>query len=157
SEAGSGDCRRDPRQLPIATVAASNADERRGTFTWYGSSGGERPRPADRGRSWCASLIPAPRVMADFGAVDRDGFTLEWAREGSGPPMMVLGARHFYPRYFSQSLRDHFEIVFCDLRQWVPSPSGFDISTITRDTFSEDIDALRQAVGFDRPIVAGQS
>jgi proline iminopeptidase len=71
--------------------------------------------------------------------------------------MMVLGARRFYPRYFPQSLRDHFEIVFCDLRQWVPTPDGFDVSTISLDTFSEDVDAVRQAAGFDRPIVAGQS
>jgi proline iminopeptidase len=70
---------------------------------------------------------------------------------------MVLGTHRFYPRYFPQSLRDHFEIVFCDLRQWVPTPDGFNVSTITRDTFSNDIDALRQAAGFDRPIVAGQS
>jgi len=95
--------------------------------------------------------------MTASGTVDRDGFKLEWIREGSGLPMLVVGSRSFYPRYFPQSLREHFEIVFCDLRQWVPTPDGFDISTITRNTFSEDIDALREAVGFDRPIVAGQS
>ena len=95
--------------------------------------------------------------MADSGTVDRDGFKLEWAREGTGIPMMVLGARHFYPRYFPSSLRERFEIAFCDLRQWVPTPLGFDIGTITLDTFSEDVDALRRAVGFDRPIVAGQA
>jgi proline iminopeptidase len=95
--------------------------------------------------------------VADTGTVDRDGFQLEWVREGHGFPMMVLGARHFYPRYFPQSLREHFEMVFCDLRQWVPTPDGFDVSTITLDTFSEDVDAVRQAVGFERPIVAGQS
>jgi proline iminopeptidase len=95
--------------------------------------------------------------MAEFGVVDREGFKLEWVREGSGIPMLVLGSRRFYPRYFPQALREHFEIVFCDLRQWVATPEGFDISTITCDTFSEDIDAVREAVGFDRPIVAGQS
>jgi len=95
--------------------------------------------------------------VADFGTVERDGFMLEWSRDGGGLPMMVLGARHFYPRYFPQSLREHFEIVFCDLRQWAPTPDGFDITTITRDTFSEDVDAVRQAAGLDRPIVAGQS
>jgi proline iminopeptidase len=95
--------------------------------------------------------------MADRGIVERDGFELEWVREGSGTPLMVIGAHRFYPRYFPQSLRDHFEIVFCDLRQWVPTPDGFDVSTITRETFSEDIEAVRQAAGFDRPIVAGQS
>jgi proline iminopeptidase len=95
--------------------------------------------------------------MADRGTVNRDGFGLVWIREGSGPPLMVLGAHRFYRRYFPQSLRDHFEIVFCDLRQWVPAPDGFDVSTITRETFSADIDAVRRAAGFDRPIVAGQS
>jgi proline iminopeptidase len=93
----------------------------------------------------------------DKGTVDRDGFVLEWVREGTGTPMMVLGASRFYPGYFPQSLREHFEIVFCDLRQWVPTPDGFDITRITRDTFSDDVDAVRQAVGFDRPVVAGQS
>jgi proline iminopeptidase len=93
----------------------------------------------------------------DFGTVDRDGFMLEWVREGHGLPMIVLGASHLYARYFPQSLREHFEIVFCDLRQWVPTPDGFDITAITRDTFSDDVEAVRQAVGFDRPVVTGQS
>jgi proline iminopeptidase len=91
------------------------------------------------------------------GTVDRDGFKLEWVREGHGLPMMALGASRFYARYFPQSLREHFEIVFCDLRQWVRTPDGFDITAINRDTFSDDVEAVRQAVGFDRPIVAGQS
>jgi len=96
--------------------------------------------------------------MADAGTVERDGFTLEWVREGRGLPMMVLGARHFYPRYFPQSLREHFEIVFCDLRRFTAAtPDGFDINTITRDTFSEDVEAVRRATGLDRPLVVGQS
>jgi proline iminopeptidase len=96
-------------------------------------------------------------VEADAGIVDRDGFMLTWAREGRGLPMMVLGALRFYPRYFPRSLREHFEIVFCDLRQWVRTPDGFDIGTVDRDTFSEDVEALRKAAGLDRPIVVGQS
>ncbi len=95
--------------------------------------------------------------MTDGGVVDRDGFKLAWFREGNGLPMMVLGGPSFYRRYFPQPLREHFEIVFCDLRQWVPTPEGFDIRTITRDTFSDDIDAVRRAAGLERPIVVGQS
>jgi proline iminopeptidase len=95
--------------------------------------------------------------VAETGTVDRDGFQLEWVREGRGFPMIVLGARRFYPGYFPQALRENFEIVFCDLRQWVPTPDGFDTSTITRDTFFEDIEAICQVAGLDRPIVAGQS
>jgi len=96
-------------------------------------------------------------VIDTHGTVDRDGFMLEWVREGHGFPMMVLGASRFYPRYFPQALRDHFEIVFRDLRKWVRTPDGFDISAITLDTFSGDVDAIRQAAGLDRPVVAGQS
>lgn len=96
-------------------------------------------------------------VVADTGTVDRDGFQLEWVREGHGLPMMVLGARHFYPRYFPQALRENFEIVFCDLRQWVATPEGFGISSITLDTFCDDVEAVRQATGLHRPIVAGTS
>lgn len=96
-------------------------------------------------------------VVSNAGTLDRDGFQLDWVREGSGIPMMVLGARRFYPRYFPQQLREHFEIVFCDLRQWVETPGGFDIDSIRLDTFCEDIDALREAVGFARPILVGHS
>jgi proline iminopeptidase len=95
--------------------------------------------------------------VSESGTVDRDGFQLGWCREGRGIPMLVLGAHRFYPQYFPQSLREHFDIVFCDLRQWVPTPEDFDVSAITLDTFSDDIEAVRRAVGFERPIVAGQS
>lgn len=62
--------------------------------------------------------------MGDRGTVVRDGFRLDWIREGVGIPMMVLGALRFYRRYFPSSLRQHFEIVFCDLRQWCPRLLG---------------------------------
>jgi proline iminopeptidase len=91
------------------------------------------------------------------GTVDCDGFQLEWVREGRGIPMLVLGGSRFYPRYFPQAMRDQFDMVFCDLRQWVSTPDGFDIATITRDTFSDDIERVRAATGLDRPIVLGQS
>jgi proline iminopeptidase len=95
--------------------------------------------------------------LGDSGVVDREGFRLGWVREGQGPPMMVLGARRFYQRYFPEALRDQFEVVFCDLRQWAATPDGFEIGTITLDTFCDDVDAVRQAAGLVRPIVAGHS
>ena len=91
------------------------------------------------------------------GTVDCDGFQLAWVREGRGAPMLVLGASRFYPRYFPLAMRAHFDMVFCDLRQWVPTPDGFDVATITRDTFSDDIERVRAATRLDRPIVVGQS
>lgn len=95
--------------------------------------------------------------MADRGAVNRDGFILDWVREGEGVPMLVLGAHRYYERVFPDAMRSDFEMVFCATRQWVVTPSGFDIATITRDTFSEDVDAIRRATELERPIVVGHS
>jgi proline iminopeptidase len=90
-------------------------------------------------------------------SVDRDGFTLEIVREGHGTPMLVLGAAHFYPQYFPAAMRNHFEMVFCDLRQWARTPPGFNVNSIDLDTFADDVEAIRLSLAFDRPIVMGQS
>lgn len=95
--------------------------------------------------------------VADRGTVERDGFHLDWVREGQGTPLLIVGAERYYRRAFPQELRRHFEIVFCDLREWAPTPAGFDVSTITKDTFSDDIEAIRGASGLDRPVVMGHS
>jgi len=71
--------------------------------------------------------------------------------------MLVLGASSFYPRYFPAAMRDHFDMVFCDLRQWAPTPPGFDIGSLTLDCFTDDVEAIRDALELDRPIVVGQS
>lgn len=91
------------------------------------------------------------------GTLDRDGFRLRWVREGAGIPMIVIGSERYYRPYFPASLRDHFDVVFCDSRQWASTPDAYDVSTITSDTICGDIEAVRQVVGFDRPIVMGQS
>lgn len=91
------------------------------------------------------------------GSVNRDGFTLRFVREGSGIPMLVVAAPDFYRRVLPASLRSYFEIVFCDIRLWAPSSAEFDVATITRDTFSEDIEAVREATGLERPVVFGHS
>jgi pimeloyl-ACP methyl ester carboxylesterase len=45
---------------------------------------------------------------------------------------------------------------FC-LRAFVPPPQGFDVTTLSRDTYSDDIEAIRRASGLDRPVVVGHS
>lgn len=49
--------------------------------------------------------------MPDQGVVERDGFKLEWVREGAGLPMLVVGAQRYYRRVFPPSLRRHIEMV----------------------------------------------
>lgn len=98
--------------------------------------------------------------MADSstsGTVDREGFRLDFTREGAGIPMLVVGEARYYPRVLPEPLRDDFAMVFGDLRPWVKAPDGFDMTTISRDTYSDDIEAVRVAAGLERPIVLGHS
>lgn len=71
--------------------------------------------------------------------------------------MLVVASHVYYPRVFLPPIYDDFDIVFADQRQWVPTPEGFDVGTITTDTMSDDIEAIRAATGLERPIVLGHS
>ena len=77
--------------------------------------------------------------MTISGSVDRDGFALDWVREGSGIPMLIVGPPRYYQRVFLDELYNEFEIVFGNIRAFVPPPEGFDVTTLTRDTFADDI------------------
>jgi proline iminopeptidase len=91
------------------------------------------------------------------GIVDCDGFQLEWVRVGMGIPMLIIGGAHFYPQYFPEAMRDHFDMVFCDSRHWVTTPKGFNLSTLTLDMIADDYERVRVATGLERPIVVGHS
>src|SRR4051794_6826361 len=79
--------------------------------------------------------------MSDAGVVHCDGLQLEWVSRGSGMPMMIFGTHRYYRRAFPAALRDHFEMVFCDSRQWAATPPGFDLTTITGKSLADDLDA----------------
>lgn len=95
--------------------------------------------------------------MDTSGTVDRDGLVLDWVREGSGIPMLIVGPPRYYQRVFPDELRRNFEIVFGNIRIFVPPPQGYKVTTLTRDTYSDDIEAIRQAAGVVRPVVVGHS
>ena len=71
--------------------------------------------------------------------------------------MLVLGSPTFYGRALPAALREDLELIFVELRHFVPLADGFDSSKINFDLYAEDIEALRQAAGVERPIVLGTS
>jgi proline iminopeptidase len=83
--------------------------------------------------------------MSDQGVVERDGFELEWVCEGTGTPMLVVGAQRYYRRAFPLAMRGHFEMVFFDSRQWTRTPEGFDLASLSLQILSEDTEAVRRA------------
>jgi proline iminopeptidase len=100
---------------------------------------------------------PEEVLMARSGSVERDGFTLDWVQVGGGIPMLIVGPPRYYQRVFPDDLHSTFDVVFANMRGFVSLPEGFDVTAISRDTFSDDIEAIRQAAGLVRPVVLGHS
>lgn len=102
-----------------------------------------------------AEKIPDTRS----GIVDVDGAELRWVREGNGPPLVVIGSVVYYPKAFSPTLREHFELIFVDGRHFVPTyrPPEDELGRINLDTFIDDVEAIRIELGIDEWAVLGHS
>jgi proline iminopeptidase len=91
------------------------------------------------------------------GSVLVGGAELSYVIEGEGSPCLVVGSSIYYPRTFSEELRNHLRLVFVDLRHFAPSDGSLPVEQITLDTYADDIDRVREALGFDRVAVMGHS
>jgi proline iminopeptidase len=93
------------------------------------------------------------------GVVDTGGARLRYIREGVGPPVVVIGSTSLYPRWFSQQLRQRFELIFVDSRHFVPTyrPSEQELERLTLETFADDVEAMRAHLGVEKWTVLGHS
>jgi len=92
------------------------------------------------------------------GIVEVGGAQLRYRIEGHGQPCLVVGSAIFYPRMFSQELREHLQLVFADLRHFAASAGpSFGPDRITVDTFADDIEQVRRTLGLGDVIVIGHS
>lgn len=93
----------------------------------------------------------------DVGVVDVEGAHLGYRMEGHGPTCLVLGSSIYYPRAFSQGLRERLRLVFVDLRHFGTSDPSFGPDRITVATYADDIEKIRQTLGLGDVIVIGHS
>lgn len=93
------------------------------------------------------------------GTVTVDGAALGWVREGRGPTVFVIGSSIYYPKAYSRRLREDFELVFVDGRHFVPeyAPAEESLNGVSLTTFADDVEAVRQDLGYDQIIVLGHS
>jgi proline iminopeptidase len=97
------------------------------------------------------------------GIVEVDGAQLRYRIEGHGPPCLVIGSSVFYPRMFSQELRDHLQLVFADLRHFADprhfasSDPSFRPEAISVETYADDVERVRQTLGLGDVVVIGHS
>ena len=91
------------------------------------------------------------------GSVSVDGATLRYLIEGSGIPTLVVGSAIYYPRTFSQQLREAFRLAFVDVRHFAEIEISSPLDKITLETYTDDIEQARARIGFERVVVVGHS
>jgi len=94
---------------------------------------------------------------ADSGDVAAGRFHLRYTIEGTGTPTIVIGSSVYYPRVFSQNLRQHLRMVFLDHRGFAPSPGPVDTTAFALDSILDDVERVRQELALGRVAVVGHS
>lgn len=96
-------------------------------------------------------------MSTESGVIASDGFSLRYVVEGEGRPAIVIGSSIYYPRTFSQHLREHLRMVFMDHRGFAaPSPIS-DTAAFELDHLVDDVERVRQHVGHERVVIIGHS
>ena len=105
-------------------------------------------------------MIPAHllgHLSRSSGTVCVDGATLRYVIEGYGVPALVIGSSIYYPRTFSQQLREALCLAFMDVRHFAETSTSHSPGIITLDTYTDDIERVRSEIGFERAAVIGHS
>ncbi|SHG16658.1 proline iminopeptidase [Fodinibius roseus] len=89
--------------------------------------------------------------------VEIAGIPLRCVSEGKGRPILVIGSSVYYPKTFSQDLRNSFRITYTDLPHFVQFSSGFQKEKISFEFYAECIETVRLAEGLDDFVIFGHS
>lgn len=108
-------------------------------------------------------LVPvfAEGQRARQGMVSMDNARLFYEVIGNGEPIVVVhggpGLDHAYLQPGLDALATRYTLIYYDQRGTGRSSAALDSATINIDTFVEDIETLRQTLGFERVTVMGHS
>lgn len=91
------------------------------------------------------------------GVVAVEDASLPYLTEGRGIPAIVIGSSIYYPRIFSQELRNHLQLMFLDHRAFVPSAGPASVLSCALDQLADDVERARQQLGLGRVVVIGHS
>src|SRR2546427_2912464 len=96
-------------------------------------------------------------TKSEIGSINREGFELRYVVDGKGIPAIVIGSSLYYPKSFSQDIRENLRMAFIDWRGFAESaPTKYE-SELTLNTFLEDIECIRKKIGFENCIIIGHS
>ena len=91
------------------------------------------------------------------GTIPSGPFELAYSSEGEGTPALVIGSAVYYPRVFSQNLRQSLKLIFVDHRGFAQPTGASTASDYTLDVVLDDIDLVRRHLGLEKVIIIGHS
>lgn len=91
------------------------------------------------------------------GIIKSQGFDLGYRIEGTGPNAFVVGSSIYYPRIFSENLRNHFRLIFADMRAFAPTPRSETPLNFDLNLLLDDIECMRQKLNLGQIIIIGHS
>lgn len=84
------------------------------------------------------------------GTIHSGPFELAYSIEGEGKPALVIGSAVYYPRVFSNDLRQSLKLVFADHRGFAQPMGAYTASDYT-------LDLVRRRLGLEKVIIIGHS
>lgn len=91
------------------------------------------------------------------GQVTVDDTVLRYVVEGCGQRLLVVGSATYYPRTFSAQVRQSCRLAFMDLRHFARRHSALPPADLMLDTYANDIETVRNALGWEKVILVGHS
>ena len=91
------------------------------------------------------------------GVISAGGLELPYVVRGKGTPLLAVASAVYGSRTVTGPILDHFKIYFVDSRSFLPSDSGFEVETITVESLAQEMDAIREAFGFETVALLGHS
>jgi len=91
------------------------------------------------------------------GTVGVGGTKLKYVVEGRGQTCLVIGSSIYYPRTFSQELRNHLKMFFVDMPWFAEEYVPVDPREYTIQSTADDIETIRSSLGLDRVLLMGHS
>ncbi|WP_243372483.1 alpha/beta hydrolase [Microvirga solisilvae] len=94
---------------------------------------------------------------ATRGTIRSGHFELAYSVEGQGAPAIVIGSAVYYPRVFSDRLRQSLQLIFVDHRGFAKASEELKPADYSLDAVLDDIDLVRRHFGHEKVIVIGHS
>ena len=95
--------------------------------------------------------------MIEKGTYEIDGYQLAYQIEGEGIPVFVIGSAVYYPRLFSQKIREKLKLIFVDHRGHAKPSRQQGLEDYTIERILADMEQIRERLDLKDFVIMGHS